>query len=94
MSSQGAPEGRADIPSKRPKRKETSSTPRPSRATFSLTEGDLIIGKEQASQIGTLVERSTGFVQLLHLPDTRTADVVAEAMTATIKAFPVRCAAP
>ncbi|GFG63047.1 hypothetical protein MKUB_05370 [Mycobacterium kubicae] len=27
-----------------------------------------IIGKNQASQIGTLVERSTGFVQLLHLP--------------------------
>ena len=32
-------------------------------------EGDLIIGETSASQIGTLVERSTGFVQLLHLPD-------------------------
>ena len=48
----------------------------------------MIIGKNLTSQIGTLVERSTGFVQLLHLPGNRTADVVAEAMTATIKAFP------
>jgi transposase, IS30 family len=58
------------------------------RAVPGHWEGDLIIGKDQSSQIGTLVERSTGFVQLLHLPENRTADVVAEAMTATIKAFP------
>ncbi len=51
-------------------------------------EGDLIIGKNQASQIGTLVERSTGFVRLLHLPDTRSADVVADAMIAAIKELP------
>jgi len=51
-------------------------------------EGDLIIGKNQASQIGTLVERSTGFVQLLHLPASREADVVAEAMIAKIQALP------
>jgi IS30 family transposase len=58
------------------------------RAVPGHWEGDLIIGKNQASQIGTLVERSTGFVQLLHLPQARTADAVAEAMTAKIKAFP------
>src|ERR1700742_336991 len=51
-------------------------------------EGDLIIGKDQASQIGTLVERSTGYVRLLHLPDTRSADVVADAMIAAIKELP------
>lgn len=51
-------------------------------------EGDLIIGKNQASQIGTLVERSTGFVQLLHLPNNRSAEVVADAMITAIKAFP------
>ena len=45
-------------------------------------------GKNQASQIGTLVERSTGFVQLLHLPKDRSADVVAEAMTTKIQALP------
>jgi IS30 family transposase len=58
------------------------------RAVPGHWEGDLIIGKNQASQIGTLVERSTGFVQLLHLPASREADVVAEAMIATIQALP------
>ncbi len=58
------------------------------RAVPGHWEGDLIIGKNQASQIGTLVERSTGFVQLLHLPQGRSADVVAQAMIATIKALP------
>jgi IS30 family transposase len=51
-------------------------------------EGDLIIGKDQASQIGTLVERTTGFVVLLHLPDDRSAVTVAEAMTAKIPEIP------
>ena len=51
-------------------------------------EGDLIIGKNQASQIGTLVERSSGFVQLLHLPNRRSADVVAEEIIKTMKALP------
>jgi IS30 family transposase len=58
------------------------------RAVLGHWEGDLIIGKNQASQIGTLVERSTGFVQLLHLPNGRGADVVADAMIIKIKAFP------
>src|SRR6202008_3330587 len=58
------------------------------RAVPGHWEGDLIIGKNQASQIGTLVERSTGFVQLLHLPHTRSAEVVADAMITTIKALP------
>ena len=58
------------------------------RAVPGHWEGDLIIGKNQASQIGTLVERSTGFVQLLHLPAGRSAEVVAQAMTAKIKTLP------
>ena len=43
------------------------------RAVPGHWEGDLIIGKDQASQIGTLVERSSGLVQLLHLQNGRTA---------------------
>ena len=31
-------------------------------------EGDIIVGKEQRSAIGTLVERQTRTVRLLHLP--------------------------
>lgn len=43
-------------------------------------EGDLIIGKNQKSQIGTLVERSTGFCLLVALPEDRHADTVAAAL--------------
>jgi IS30 family transposase len=58
------------------------------RAVPGHWEGDLIIGKDQASQIGTLVERSTGYVRLLHLPRNRSAEAVADAMIAAIKDLP------
>jgi IS30 family transposase len=58
------------------------------RAVPGHWEGDLIIGQNQASQIGTLVERSTGFVQLLHLPARRDPQTVAEAMIASITTLP------
>ena len=58
------------------------------RAVPGHWEGDLIIGKDQASQIGTLVERSAGYVRLLHLPHTRSAEAVADAMIAAIKDLP------
>ncbi len=58
------------------------------RAVPGHWEGDLIIGKDQASQIGTLVERSTGYVRLLYLPHSRNAEVVADAMITAIKDLP------
>ena len=51
-------------------------------------EGDLIIGANSASAIGTLVERTTGFVLLLHLPEDHTAATVAAAMTAKMPELP------
>jgi IS30 family transposase len=51
-------------------------------------EGDLISGADNKSAIGTLVERSTGFVILLHLPDGRGAEAVQEAMVAAMADLP------
>jgi IS30 family transposase len=50
------------------------------RAVPGHWEGDLIVGAHSKSAIGTLVERMTGFVVLLHLPDDHGADTVAQAM--------------
>lgn len=59
------------------------------RAVPGHWEGDLIVGPGSASAIGTLVERTTRFTILLHLPGGRhTADVVAEAMIAAMRDLP------
>lgn len=58
------------------------------RAVPGHWEGDLIVGKGNASQIGTLVERRTRFVMLLHLPDGKEAGMVAEKMIEATKMLP------
>jgi IS30 family transposase len=58
------------------------------RAVPGHWEGDLVLGKDGKSAIGTLVERSTRFVMLFPLPRGRTADEVRSAMTKTIKTLP------
>jgi len=47
-----------------------------------------IIGKPNQSAIGTLVERSTGYVMLLHLPDGYKPEQVRDALAAKIKTLP------
>ena len=51
-------------------------------------EGDLIVGKNQGSVIGTLVERQTRLIRLLHLPN-RDADSLRTAITASVADLPV-----
>jgi IS30 family transposase len=51
-------------------------------------EGDLIIGRNNASAIGTLVERSTRYVMLLHLPGGYTAAAVRDALITTVQTLP------
>ena len=58
------------------------------RAVSGHWEGDLIIGKNSGSAVGTLVERSTRFVMLLHLPGRHGAEEVRDAMAATITTLP------
>jgi IS30 family transposase len=51
-------------------------------------EGDLIIGKGNQSAIGTLVERSTNYTMLVHLPDGYKAEQMRDALAAKIKTLP------
>lgn len=50
-------------------------------------EGDLIVGKNQGSAIGTLVERQTRLIRLLHLPG-RDAESLRAAITTTLGDLP------
>jgi IS30 family transposase len=58
------------------------------RAVPGHWEGDLIIGKGGRSAIGVLVERSSRYVVLLHLPHGRSAEDVRAALTRQICKLP------
>jgi transposase, IS30 family len=58
------------------------------RAVPGHWEGDLILGKNGRSAIGTLVERSTRFLMLLHLPERHGPEEVQAAMIAATKKLP------
>ncbi|WP_435845217.1 IS30 family transposase [Streptomyces lavendulae] len=58
------------------------------RAVPGHWEGDLIIGKDGKPAIGTLVERATRYVMLLHLPGDHGAEAVRDALSATVQTLP------
>jgi IS30 family transposase len=60
------------------------------RAVPGHWEGDLIIGKKNLTAIGTLVERTTGYTMLLHLPDGYKAEQVRDALATKIQTLPTQ----
>ncbi|MEU0552400.1 IS30 family transposase [Micromonospora sp. NPDC005979] len=58
------------------------------RAVPGHWEGDLIIGKDNGSAIGTLVERSTRYVLLVHLGAGRSADRVRDGLLTAMATLP------
>jgi IS30 family transposase len=61
------------------------------RAVAGHWEGDLILGSTASrSAIGTLVERASRFVMLLHLPDGHGAEAVQDAMVEAMSRLPER----
>ena len=59
------------------------------RAVPGHWEGDLIMGAASKSAIGTLVERTTRFAMLLHLPDDHAALAVQQAIVVKMAQLPV-----
>ena len=60
------------------------------RAVPGHWEGDLIVGEHNRSAIGTLVERSSRTVKLLHLPGRHTAEAVRDALVAAFADVPAQ----
>jgi transposase, IS30 family len=90
--SQRVPHGAHDRRLRSPYKEAFKISERPAeaddRAVPGHWEGDLIVGPASRSAIGTLVERSTRFTILLHLPGQHDAHTVAEAMIREMSHLP------
>jgi IS30 family transposase len=63
------------------------------RAVPGHWEGDLLIGSRAGpNQIGTLVERTSRFTMLVHLPENRQAETVRDAITRKVRHLPAALA--
>ena len=58
------------------------------RAVPGHWEGDLILGRSSRSQIGVIVERTSRFLVLIHLPADRRAETVRDALALKITQLP------
>ena len=58
------------------------------RAVPGHWEGDLITGRQNGSAIGTVVERTTGYTLLLHLPQDHGTQAVTDALIASLVELP------
>jgi IS30 family transposase len=87
---QRRPHGRIETRGRIPRMVMISERPQEieDRAVPGHWEGDLIIGKNADSAVGTLVERSTRSVMLLHLPNGRFPAHVDESMRRAIRKLP------
>lgn len=52
-------------------------------------DGHLIVGRHGTSAIGTLVDRTTQFLRLVHLPDVRHGEATAAAISAAVSDLPM-----
>jgi transposase, IS30 family len=84
------PNGREDLRGKIPNMVMISERPAEiaDRAVPGHWEGDLVVGAGGQSAVGTLVERSSRFLLLLHLPNGKGAAEVEEAMQQAILKLP------
>ena len=65
-------------------RRELAGALRAGRAVPGHSEGDLILGAYARSAIGTLVERATRYVMLVHLPGDHSAATVRDGLIRTV----------
>lgn len=84
------PQGRAENRGRLPGMVMISERPAEvnDRAVPGHWEGDIILGEGGRSAVGTLVERTSRFLLLLHLDSRRSADAVDVAMRTAVKTLP------
>lgn len=61
------------------------------REEFGHWEGDLMIGKNHASAIGTVVERVTRYTLIVELPNQRISETVVGKFSAELNKLPIHC---